>query len=43
MHALANALNVSVGELATWLDGEARAPDAVFIIALDLAALKRRL
>jgi hypothetical protein len=36
--ALAKALEVSVGDLAHWLEGQVATPNAVFIRALDLVA-----
>jgi hypothetical protein len=36
--ALAKALDVSLGDLAHWLEGQLATPNAVFIKALDLVA-----
>jgi hypothetical protein len=36
IYVLADALGASVADVATWLNGEVRAPDFVFTTALDL-------
>jgi hypothetical protein len=38
VEALRAHLGVSMGQLNSWLEGEARPPDAVFLIVVDLLA-----